>query len=130
MNNNVMTLIHEGQSVGSVDISDPEGAFEEMLRISRGLPGLVWLDDSRNYVTLREGEVRSVVFYDCFWELPETREEQAFRAMVDAICEKASLSARIVCREYHEYIAAINSLALYEANFLRSVSMSGTSDNN
>jgi len=123
--NIIMNLTCEARLVGSVDISDPEGALEEMLRVSRMLPGLVAFGDCRNYITLREGEVRSVVFYDCFWELPETREEQAFRAMVDAVCEKASPSARIVCREHCEYMTAVTSCALYEVNFLRSVSVSG-----
>lgn len=122
--NTIMTLTCDARLVGSVDVSDPEGAFEEMLRVSRIFPDLVALGDSRNYVTLREGEVRSVVFYDCFWESPETREEQAFRDMVDAICEKASSSARLVCRTHHEYIAAVNGCGLREVNVLRSASMS------
>lgn len=122
--NNIMTLTCDTRLVGSVDISDPEGAFEEMLRVSRIFSDLVAFGDSRNYVTLREGEVRSVVFYDCFWESPETREEQAFRDMVDVICEKASSSARLVCRTHYEYIAAVNSCGLLGANMLRSVSMS------
>lgn len=123
--NNIMTLTCEARLVGSVDISDPEDAFEEMLRVSRMFPDLVAFGDSRNYVTLREGEVRSVVFYDCFWELPETHEEQAFRAMINAVCEKASSSARIVCREHREYMAAVNGCALHGVNVLRSVSISG-----
>lgn len=123
--NNIMTLTSVARLVGSVDISDPEGAFEEMLRVSRMFPDLVALGDSRNYVTLREGEVRSVVFYDCFWELPETREEQAFRAMINAVCEKASPLARVVCRNYCEYMAAVTGRALHEVNVLRSISMSG-----
>lgn len=122
--NNIMTLTCDTRFVGLVDISDPEGAFEKMLRVSRIFPDLIAFGDSRNYVTLREGEVRSVVFYDCFWESPETREEQTFRDMVDAICEKASPSARLVCRTHHEYIAAVNSCGLREVNMLRSVSMS------
>lgn len=122
--NDTMTLTCNSRLVGSVDISDPKEAFEEMLRVSRNFSDLVVFGDSRNYVTLREGEVRSVVFYDCFWELPETREERAFRNMVDAICERAAFSAQLVCRTHHEYIAAVNSCATYEVNFLRSVSMS------
>lgn len=122
--NKIMTLTGDARTIGSVDISDSEGAFEEMLRASRNFPDLIALGDCRDYVTIREGKVCSVVFYDCFWEAPETREEQVFRDMVNAICEIASSSARLVCRTYDEYIAAVNSCGLYEVNVLRSISMS------
>lgn len=122
--NKIMTLTGDAQTIGSIDISDPEGAFEEMLRASHDFAALIALGDCRNYVTVRRGEVLSVVFYDCFWEAPETREEQTFRDMVNAICEIASSSARLVCRTYDEYIAAVNSCGLYEVNVLHSISMS------
>lgn len=121
--NNIMNITCEARLIGSVDVSDPKNALKEVRRVSRVFPDLVTLGNSRNYVTFREGEVRSVVFYDCFWELPETSEELAVRSMINAICEEAALSARLVCRTYHEYVVAVNNCALREVDVLRSTSM-------